>query len=64
MKFNKEYLKSKSLWMGLIVLLLPFYPEAQTVVTSNFETFNSLLGIVLAAVGVRDSNVVKNLKGV
>lgn len=52
MKINKEYAKSKPFIMGLIVLLLGFFPDIKDVVMDNFDQFNTGLGFVLGFLGV------------
>lgn len=39
MQVNKKYLKSKTLWMALIVAILPVFPDAQEIIKEHTDVF-------------------------
>jgi len=46
MNFNKSYLKSKTLYVSLIVALLPLFPEVQDQIKDNPEYIGMIVGTI------------------
>lgn len=46
MQVNKSYLKSKTLYVSLIVAILPLFPDIQEVMKHNPEYLGMILGTV------------------
>lgn len=44
MKFDKSYIRSKTLWVALIVALSGFFPEVQELVKENPEYVGMAIG--------------------
>lgn len=48
MNFNKSYLKSKTLYVSLIVALLPLFPEVQDQIKDNPEYIGIIVGTIFS----------------
>lgn len=62
MTIDKEYIKNKNFWVGLIVLLVGFFPEAKEIVTQNFDVLNTVMGVLLGLFGIADAKKTIELK--
>lgn len=45
---NKAALKSKTLWVSLVIALAPLFPEVQEVIKHNPEAAGAIVGVAVA----------------
>lgn len=57
MKFNKAYLKSPKLYVGLILLLAPFFPDVQDLLGNEMavQVITQFVGGILSLFGAKDA---------
>ena len=66
MKFDKSYIKSKTLWVALIVALSGFFPDVQDLVKENPEYVGIFIGGVFTFLRVisKGKIIMKEDKGI